>query len=169
MTCRSSEINWLDVLYTAVRRAPGGVEAAAQFLSVRRGRSIHRETLRAKLRGVDGESISVEMAELLTEWMEDMRCPDAHDWVHAFCGRWGLVATRQDASSPEAVGLPAVMAAHIETSRRAGVMAQEILAAAEDGVLDPQEADAIEVQARAAQRSFEDLIAISRRAAGRER
>ncbi|MPS30521.1 MAG: hypothetical protein E2576_14415 [Alcaligenaceae bacterium] len=167
MTCRSSEINWLDVLYTAVRQAPGGVESAARFLSERRGRSIHRETLRAKLRGADGESISVEMAELLTEWMEDMRCPDAHDWVHAFCGRWGLVATRLDACAPEQVGLPALMAAHMETSKRTGAMAQEILAAAEDGVLDEREAEAIEAQAREGQRALEELIVISRRAARR--
>lgn len=29
MTCRTSPLNWLDVLYNAVRETPGGVQAAA--------------------------------------------------------------------------------------------------------------------------------------------
>jgi hypothetical protein len=51
------------------------------FLTVRRGRSIHTETLRARLRGVDGEWINLEMLELLTEWMQETRDPGALKWL----------------------------------------------------------------------------------------
>ncbi len=52
MTCRTSSLNWLDNLYNSVRETPGGVEAAAAYLAQRRGKSMHPETLRAKLRGL---------------------------------------------------------------------------------------------------------------------
>lgn len=51
MTCRYSETEWLDVLYTSVRKTPGGVAAAAAFLTQRRGRNITVESLRLRLNG----------------------------------------------------------------------------------------------------------------------
>ena len=42
MTCRTSALNWLDVLYNSVRKTPGGVVDAAAFLADRRGKSMHR-------------------------------------------------------------------------------------------------------------------------------
>ena len=65
MTCRPSDIHWRDALYNAVRQMPGGVNAAASHLTERRGRAITGESLRKKLRGVEGESVSLEIAELL--------------------------------------------------------------------------------------------------------
>jgi len=53
MPCRTSALNWLDVLYNSVRKTPGGVVDAAAFLADRRGKSMHPETLRAKLREVN--------------------------------------------------------------------------------------------------------------------
>ncbi|KAB2900380.1 MAG: hypothetical protein F9K35_07015, partial [Burkholderiaceae bacterium] len=93
MTCRYSDTDWRDVLYNAVRAAPDGVTGAARFLTERRGRSIHPETLRARLRGVDGESPSMDMVVLLTEWLQDLRRPDALAWLHALNASFGLVAT----------------------------------------------------------------------------
>lgn len=92
MTCRYKDSDWRDALYNAVRSAPGGVVDAARFLTARRGRSIHTETLRSRLRGMDGDCITLEMAELLTEWMQDMKYPSALDWIHAFNARFGLSA-----------------------------------------------------------------------------
>lgn len=92
MTCRLSVTDWRDVLYNAVRQAPGGVKAAAAFLADRRGRSIHPEQLRTRLRGVDGDSLSMDMVELLTEWLQELRRDDALAWLHALNSAFGLVA-----------------------------------------------------------------------------
>ncbi|WP_057092956.1 hypothetical protein KV708_19280 [Comamonas thiooxydans] len=92
MTCYLSPNAWRDVLYNAVRNTPGGVSAAATFLTVRRGRSIHTETLRARLRGVDGEWINLEMLELLTEWMQECRDPGALKWLSMLNQQYGMVA-----------------------------------------------------------------------------
>lgn len=92
MTCHYTNTDWLDVLYGCVRKTKGGVADAARFLTERRGRSIHPESLRAKLRGLEGESLSVEMAELLTEWMEEKACSVgfAKDWMQVFVANNGL-------------------------------------------------------------------------------
>ncbi|MEN5069484.1 hypothetical protein [Stenotrophomonas sp. TWI1183] len=71
MTCRTSALNWIDVLYNSVSRTPGGLADAAAFLADRCGKTMHPETLRAKLRVLEGESVSIEIAELLTEWMRE--------------------------------------------------------------------------------------------------
>lgn len=39
--------------------------------SRRRGKSMHPETRRAKLRGLEGESVTMDIAELPTEWMQE--------------------------------------------------------------------------------------------------
>lgn len=92
MTCHYSTVDWRDALYNSVRKAAGGVIAAAEFLTKRRERSIHAETLRTRLRGLDGEWINLEMLELLTEWMQDHRDPRALDWLKALNHRFGLVS-----------------------------------------------------------------------------
>ncbi len=92
MTCYLSPTDWRDVLYNAVRNAPGGVAAAAAFLAQRRGCSMNTETLRARLRGVDGEWVNLEILELLSEWMQDSKHPDALAWLSALNNRFGLVA-----------------------------------------------------------------------------
>lgn len=86
MTSRLHAYHWLDVLYNDVRRTPGGVKGAAKFLGERRGKSIHYESLRAKLNGQEGESVSFEMAALLTEWMEQFSggVAYAHSWAQTY-------------------------------------------------------------------------------------
>lgn len=90
MTRRFSSLNWRDALYSAVRQAPGGVGAAAVFLSDRRGLSIHPESLRRKLTG--GEQLDIDMAFLLTEWLEELAdCREsARDWLIAAAQQGGL-------------------------------------------------------------------------------
>lgn len=94
MTCRYSNTDWLDVLYNSVRRTQGGVADAARFLTERRGRSIHTESLRAKLRAVNGDEMTLSMADLLTEWMEEKEGGRAYarDWMLAHAAQNGLAA-----------------------------------------------------------------------------
>lgn len=166
MTCRYSESDWRDVLYTSVRNAPGGVVAAAKFLTDRRGRSIHSETLRAKLRGVEGESITMDMAGLLAEWLTDMGRADALDWLHAFNSQFGLVTAKAEAGEGELSGIGAVLAAHVAIAVQGGVFAQELQKAVSDGQMTEKEADAIETAGRKNQRKIEKAIQAAKRAVG---
>lgn len=92
MTCRYSNVDWRDALYNAVRNAPGGVIAAAAWLSDRRGKQIAGESLRKKLRALEGESLSMEMAELLTEWLQESGAADdaATGWIQALAVRFEM-------------------------------------------------------------------------------
>lgn len=102
MTCRTHAMSWLDVLYNDVRRTPGGLVDAATFLATRRGKSLHTETLRCKLAGREGESVTLELAELLTEWMQEKAggAAYAHDWLRALCAQHGLQADVVPALEP---------------------------------------------------------------------
>lgn len=169
MTCRYSQTDWRDVLYTAVRNAPGGITAAAQFLSERRGRSIHPESLRAKLRAVDGDSISTEMAELLTEWLQDMNRPDALDWLYAFNGRFGLAAEKIDAAP---VGgwedeMAAIRTKLLKLAAQGGSLTSVGIEAMADGVICEKDADAIESHAMEEIRLLFRLARNARRAAAK--
>ena len=92
MTCRYTSIDWRDALYNAVRNAPGGVIAAAAWLSDRRGKQIGPESLRKKLRALEGESLSMEMAELLTEWLQESGAggDSATAWIQALAVRFEM-------------------------------------------------------------------------------
>lgn len=162
MTCRYSLTEWTDVLYVSVRKTPGGVADAAAFLTHRRGRSIHTESLRAKLRGLEGESISVEMAELLTEWMEEKAQPHAYDWLHALNSRFNLVSTAR----VEAGESSCIQSTLIDKTVAFGAMAKEVADALGDGVITALEAGRIEEIARENQRFTETLIQIARNIAG---
>ncbi|MCW2065088.1 UNVERIFIED_ORG: hypothetical protein M2420_000407 [Stenotrophomonas maltophilia] len=93
MTCRRSDIHWRDALYNAVSQVPGSVQAAAAYLAQRRGRSITGETLRKKLRGIDGESVSVEIALMLTEFLQEHvgSAGVATDWIASLGAEFDLM------------------------------------------------------------------------------
>lgn len=93
MTCQYSSADWRDVLYTCVCKTDGGVADAARFLSERRGVSIHKEALRKKLRGLPGETLDVDHAVLLTEWMQTKAngAAHAHDWLLTLNAQEGVV------------------------------------------------------------------------------
>lgn len=93
MTCQYSSAGWRDVLYTCVCKTDGGVADAARFLSERRGVSIHKEALRKKLRGLPGETLDVDHAVLLTEWMQTKAngVAHAHAWLLTLNAQEGLV------------------------------------------------------------------------------
>ncbi len=171
MTCRYSQTDWRDVLYTSVRNAPGGVNAAAVFLSDRRGRSIHPESLRAKLRGVEGDSIAMDMAEMLTEWMQDMARPDAFDWLHAFNNRFGMAAERVDAA-PEGGWADEELAVRdklLKLAAQGGVLTAVGIEATADGVICDKDADAIESHAMEEIKLLFRLARNARRAATKNR
>lgn len=93
MTCRYSSADWRNVLYNCARKTDGGLNDAALFLTQHRGVSIHPEALRKKLRGLPGESIDVDLAILLTEWMQTKAngVAHAHDWLLTLNAQEGLV------------------------------------------------------------------------------
>jgi len=111
MTCARSDIYWRDAAYNAVMKMPGSVNAAAAYLTERRGVSIKGETLRKKLRGLDGESISMEMLEMLTEWMMELSAGTsvATDWILSLAAQFNLAVDHVPAA-PEA-GWPDEIAA----------------------------------------------------------
>lgn len=93
MTCRRSDLHWRDAIHNATARAPGGIQDAAEHISKRRGKSITAETLRKKLRGVDGESLSMEMAEILTDYLLQFVDTQAlaTDWIASLGAQYGLM------------------------------------------------------------------------------
>ncbi|MBR8316046.1 hypothetical protein KDW36_22975 [Burkholderia dolosa] len=167
MAHQYSQTAWIDVLYTSVLKTPGKVEDAARYLTERRGARITGEALRLKLREVDGARLSGEMFELLVEWMLEKNQPHAMDAVHAFNGRFGLVAV--SAEHDEAPGcINALVESVLSVNTKAGGLADEVRRAVSDGVIERREVESIEKIGRAAQRRIEETIQIARRA-GRAR
>jgi hypothetical protein len=157
MTCRYSGTEWLDVLYTSVRNTPGGVADAAAFLTNRRGKSIGTESLRLRLRGEGENRLSMEMFELLIEWMEEKRQPQYLDALCALNERFGLSAS--PATKQDPIGtVNAVAIAASEVARQSGDVSSVVIDALEDGRITQQEADAIAVAARANQRLLDRLL-----------
>jgi len=146
MTCRYEKTDWRDVLYTCVRDTPGGVHDAAMFLTIRRGRSMHAETLRAKLRGVEGESISVEIADLLTEWMTEKNQVGAAGWIQAFASAHSLVAIPVEMSDVERarVGeVTTILEKGLDIDVHGGRLSSLLLTALQDRRISVGEADQI--------------------------
>lgn len=170
MTCYLSPTDWRDVLYNSVRKANGGVVAAAKFLVERRDRSMHSETLRSRLRGLDGEWINLEILELLTEWMQDSKHPQALDWLSALNNRFGLVA--MELPPPPAGGWACEAAALREKALQLGVEGGQLTAlvmrATDDKRISGAEAEEITVQAMAEIELLYRTVRNARRAAGLE-
>lgn len=153
MTCRRVELHWRDALYNAVSETPGGVAAAAIYLAQRRGKSITRESLRKKLRGLEGESLSVEMAELLTDWMQEQvgGQQQATAWIQSFGTQFGLAM--DDVPPPPDGGWPdelqAIRDKVLTISQHAGNLAGTTLGALMDGDVSHEEANALTRDLRA--------------------
>lgn len=154
MTCRYSGADWRDVLYNSVRSTEGGVADAAQFLTNRRGKSIHPESLRIRLRHVNGESISLEMVELLTEWMQEKARPDALDWLDALNAQYG----RQVASQQGGAGGMCIQARTLTLTRQVGEVAGAVAEAKADKIVTPSEADEIAAACRELMRETATLM-----------
>jgi hypothetical protein len=144
MTSRHPSHNWLDVLYNDVRSTPGGVKNAASFLTECRGKRIHYETLRAKLNGQEGESMTFEMADLLTEWMLQKAggVAYAHRWAQTYATvEHGL--TCLDVPLPPEGGwqdeLKAILQKVMQAGAKVGGLNASTLEAMADGRIDPTE------------------------------
>ena len=170
MTCRTSPTDWRDVLYNSVRKANGGVKAAAKHLEDRRDVSIHPEYLRTLLRGLDGKSISVEVLELLTEWLQEIREPGALDWLKSMNNRYGLVAI--ELPPPPAGGWACEAAALREKALQLGVeggqLTQLVMRATDDKRITVTEAEEITAQAMVEVELLLRTVRNVRRAAGLE-
>lgn len=158
MTCRYSETEWLDVLYTSVRKTPGGVAAAAAFLTQRRGRNITVESLRLRLNGNVDTYPSMEIFELLLEWMQEHNVPHALDALHAMNQRFGLHSTPAETGKTASDSVVSVGLRALEVVQRTGIVAEEIRSALEDGVITQQEVSAIIAVIREERRSLDDLV-----------
>lgn len=152
MTCRTHSMSWLDVLYNDVRRTPGGLVDAATFLATRRGKSLHTETLRCKLAGREGESVTLELAELLTEWMQEKAGGSAyaHDWLRALCAQHGLQADVVPALEPMDIHAQVgrISTAVLRLTALAGQVSGATADALSDGRLSAAEASDLVAAAR---------------------
>ncbi|QRF90275.1 hypothetical protein CLH39_08565 [Alcaligenes faecalis] len=150
MTKRFSSLNWRDALYSAVRQAPGGVGAAAVFLSDRRAVTIHPESLRRKLTG--GEQLDLDIAFLLTEWLEELAdCREsARDWLIAAAQQGGLSVVEMP-PEPEG-GFPNEAGALNEKALKAaaelGQMCSAITGTTADGKVTFEEREMVVAKAR---------------------
>lgn len=143
MTCHYTNTDWRDCLYNTVREANGGVGSAATFLADRRGVSIHKESLRRKLKG--DEQLDVDVAVMLTEWLEnDAKVSTrSRDWLLALCAQEGLFVDY--VPPPPANGHPDEIAALqeklMEIMSKVGKIAAELRQAISDGELCQKDAD----------------------------
>jgi len=143
MTYHYTNTDWRDVLYNCVRRTAGGVAAAASFLTQRRGITIHPESLRRKLRGLNAEAMDVEMARMLSEWMDEAGADYSRDWVQALCAQEGL---HVDSVPPAPTGgwkneAAALQAKFLDISMAIGQIAGVTAETIADGVISKAEAD----------------------------
>lgn len=155
MTCYYSETNWLDVLYTSVRQTPGGVEDAATFLTQRRGVRITPEALRLRLRGQADTRLSVEMLDLLVEWMQEKCQPHALDVVRARAASFGFAVAPIEGSEAAA---PNVLKSFLEVTQGHGALATELQTAMLDGRITKREADRITRAVRDTQSTLQILL-----------
>lgn len=174
MTCRYDSTEWLDVLYTSVRDTPGGVADAANHLTIRRGKNITPESLRLRLRGVGDSRLSMEMFELLVEWMQEKTEGSAHalDALHALNARFGLVAEHVgDHGADEAIepGTMHLVSTTLHLQAHVGRVADDVTRALEDQRIDDRKAEEIIATGRKGQRLFQKLIHAARSLAAKRR
>ncbi|KVL10774.1 hypothetical protein WL30_27465 [Burkholderia ubonensis] len=161
MAHQYSDTEWTDVLYKSVSKTPGKVGDAARYLSERRGIHITGESLRLKLREVEGARITGEMFEMLIEWMQEKNQPHALDALHALNARFGLVAGAP-IQRENSTDISALVSAALVVSTYAGRFAEEIHKAVEDGIIERHEVEAIERAARESQRQIEVAVCTAR-------
>lgn len=145
MTCARSDIYWRDAAYNAVSRMPGSVNAAAAYLTKRRGVSIKGESLRKKLRGLEGESLSMEMMEMLTDWMMEQAAgqPIATEWILSLAAQFSLTIDHVPAVSEGewASEIEAIKHKLLHVSKFCGQLSAVALDVLQDNRVTLEEAD----------------------------
>ncbi|MBR7961405.1 hypothetical protein KDW41_13225 [Burkholderia vietnamiensis] len=134
---------------------------AANFLTARRGRSISAEALRLRLRAVDDNRLSMEMFELLIEWMGEHGSPSALDALFALNERFGLRASEAHAA-PTGDPAEALISETLQNAKHTGEVADSVRRALEDKIVSEGEATTITTAARSQQRSLDRLIRLVR-------
>lgn len=148
MTNHYTRIDPHDALYISVKNTPGGVEELAAFLTNRRGISIHPETLRQKMRRVKGQSMSLDLFELSTEWMMEKQDGDryARDWLMALNVRNGVAASILPPAPYHPNEVEAVRTKVMEMSSLNGVLSAVAIEAVSDGDISDDDASHIMVE-----------------------
>ena len=131
-------------------------------------------SLRLRLRGVDDNRLSMEMFELLIEWMQEKRDGDSHalDALHALNARFGLVAEHieeRDDNDQADTGLTQLVSTALHLQAHVGHVAGEVQRAIEDARIDEREAEQIIATGRKGQRLFQRLMRTARDLAARRR
>lgn len=150
MTCKYTQIDPHDALYISVRRTPGGVEELAAFLTARRGTSIHPESLRQKMRREKGQSMSLDLFELATEWMLEKQGGGAYarDWLLALALRHGVAANILPPAPHHANEVDAARQKVMEMSQLNGELSAVAIEALADGDISAADASAIVIECR---------------------
>lgn len=148
MTNRYTQIDPHDALYIGVTKTPGGVEELAGFLTHRRGISIHPETLRQKMRRVKGQSMSLDLFELATEWMMEKAegAQHARGWLMALNVRYGVAASVLPPAPHHADEVEAVRTKVLEMSTLNGRLSAVAVEAVADGDICEDDASHIMVE-----------------------
>lgn len=148
MTNRYTQIDPHDALYISVTKTPGGVEELAAFLTNRRAVSMHPETLRQKMRRVKGQSMSLDLFELSTEWMMEKQDGDryARDWLMALNVRHAVAASILPPAPQHANELEAVRTKVMEMSSLNGRLSAVAIEAVSDGDISDDDASHIMVE-----------------------
>lgn len=167
MTHRYTQIDPHDALYIGVQKTPGGVEELAAFMTNRRGVSMHAETLRQKLRRVKGQSMSLDLFELATEWMLEKQGGDyARDWLLALALRHGVAANILPPAPQHPNEVDAARQKVMEMSHLNGELSAVAIEALSDGDICEADASAIVIECRKIVEKAQRLMRNVQRAAG---
>ncbi len=150
MTNKYTQLDPHDALYTSVQKTPGGVEELAAFLTNRRGISIHPETLRTKMRRQKGQSMSLELFELATEWMMEKQggADYARDWLLSLALRHGVSANVLPPAPIYPNEVDAARQKVMEMSKLNGELSAVAIEALADGDINEADASAIVIECR---------------------
>jgi hypothetical protein len=148
MTNRYTQIDPHDALYISVTKTPGGVEELAAFLTNRRGISIHPETLRQKMTRAKGQSMSLDLFELATEWMLEKAegAQYARGWLMALNVRYSVAASILPPAPTHPNEVEAVRTKVMEMSSLNGRLSAVAVEAIADGDICDDDASHIVVE-----------------------
>ena len=148
MTNRYTQIDPHDALYISVTKTPGGVEELAAFLTNRRGISIHPETLRQKMTRAKGQSMSLDLFELATEWMLEKAegAQHARGWLMALNVRYSVAASILPPAPAHPNEVEAVRTKVMEMSSLNGRLSAVAVEAIADGDICDDDASHIVVE-----------------------
>lgn len=165
MTYQYSDIDQHEALYNVARRYPGGIEAIAHAMGARLGKQVSPNVLRNKLRpGITSHALNAEEFSLVVELCEEAGVDGAKVPVHALCMRHGMVAVEPLPSG--AIATVTDLMIHLgKVSREFADVVKVVTEGAEDGRIEPKEADRIQQEVMEVMRAAMALSQAATRAA----